>query len=200
VERIGKLGGAHPRLAKLFFSSAAGNLTKRLLGIHPDRAVPDFAPQSLAAWVRKRGLDQKREGTGRKVAYFAGCTARYLFPQVAKAAIEILEHNGVTVFFPEQKCCGMPSLLEGDRPFTLEGVGFNLKHLGAAVEEGYDIVCSCPSCGYLLKKVLCEGAFYSEGFLAAYKRLMSEPMSDAVAARARLFGECVGRDSKATAP
>jgi glycerol-3-phosphate dehydrogenase subunit C len=200
VERIGKLGGAHPRLAKLFFSSAAGNLTKRLLGIHPDRAVPDFAPESLAAWVRNRGLDQKREGTGRKVAYFAGCTARYLFPQVAKAAIEILEHNGVTVFFPEQKCCGMPSLLEGDRPFTLEGVGFNLKQLGAAVEEGYDIVCSCPSCGYLLKKVLCEGAFYSEGFLVAYKRLMSESMSDAVAARARLFGECVGRDSKATAP
>jgi glycerol-3-phosphate dehydrogenase subunit C len=200
VERIGKLGGAHPRLAKLFFSSAAGRLTKRLLGIHPDRAVPDFAAESLAAWVRQRGLDQKREGTGRKVAYFAGCTARYLFPQVAKATIEILEHNGVTVFFPEQKCCGMPSLLEGDRPFTLELVGFNLKQLGAAVDEGYDIVCSCPSCGYLLKQVLCEGAFFSQAFIAAYGRMMREPRRDPEEARARLLLDCAGRDSKATAP
>ncbi|MGA7877033.1 MAG: heterodisulfide reductase-related iron-sulfur binding cluster, partial [Desulfoferrobacter sp.] len=37
-------------------------------------------------------------------------------------------------------------------------VKFNVEHLIAAVEAGYDIVCSCPTCGYMLKHVMTEGA------------------------------------------
>jgi glycerol-3-phosphate dehydrogenase subunit C len=33
------------------------------------------------------------------------------------------------------------------------------------VEEGYDIVCSCPTCGYMLKNVLKIGAYYSKEYL-----------------------------------
>ncbi len=98
---------------------------------------------------------------GRKVAFFAGCTGQFLFPEVPKAAVEVLQRNGIEVYFPEQQCCGMPSLLEGDLPLTFEFAAFNLERLGEAVEAGYDIVCSCPTCGYMLKNVLSEGARYA---------------------------------------
>jgi Fe-S oxidoreductase len=163
VERISKLCGAYPRLSNtLFQSRSAGRFLKRLAGIHEERKVPVFPGESFANRARKEGLHIMRRETRRKVAYFAGCTGQYLFPDVPAAGVRVLQRNGVEVYFPEQKCCGMPSLLEGDRRLTLEFASFNMERLSEAVAAGYDIVCSCPTCGYMLKNVLSEGAFYSD--------------------------------------
>jgi glycerol-3-phosphate dehydrogenase subunit C len=179
VQRLGKVCGAFPRLANLLLEQEpAASLLKRMAGIHPDRKFPKFPSDGFPAWAKKRGLNQKREGPG-KVAYFAGCTAQYLFPEVAKAAVEVMERNGMTVYIPEQKCCGMPSLLEGDRAFTAELAAFNLEKLGEVVDEGYDIACSCPTCGYMLKNVLSEGAYFSRDYLAMLKKLQREFDGDA---------------------
>jgi glycerol-3-phosphate dehydrogenase subunit C len=170
VQLVGKLCGAYPRLANLLAQNGpVGGVLKTLAGIHPERKLPRFPPEGFDPWARRRGLHRKRAGTGRKVAYFAGCTARYLFPEVAKAAVEVLERSGVEVYFPEQKCCGMPSLLEGDRAFTFSVAGFNLQRLADVVQDGYDVVCSCPTCGYVLKNMFSEGAYFSESYRAALK-------------------------------
>jgi glycerol-3-phosphate dehydrogenase subunit C len=118
------------------------------------------------------------ETSGRKVAYFAGCTARYYFPEVAKATVEVLERNGVAVYLPEQKCCGMPTMLEGDRKFTFDLARFNVAELARCVAAGFDIVCSCPTCGYLLKSVLREGAQYSEDYRALVKQKAFQAKGD----------------------
>jgi glycerol-3-phosphate dehydrogenase subunit C len=117
--------------------------------------------------VRKRGLERTvRSGSRRKVAYFAGCTARHLFPEVPKAAVEVLLRNGIGVTYPEQHCCGMPSMLEGDRDLTLRFAGRTIDLMADVVANGYDIVCSCPTCGYMLKQVLCEKAYFSDAYQA----------------------------------
>ena len=100
----------------------------------------------------------------RKVAYFAGCTARYLFPEVPRAAVDVLQHNGITVYYPEQICCGMPCMLEGDRKLTLMFAERTIAHLAEVVADEYDVVCSCPTCGYMLKNALCEGAYYAKAY------------------------------------
>lgn len=170
VQLLGKACGAFPRLANgLLENKITASALKRLGGIHPERRLPRFPPKSFAAWARKRGLNEKPSAQGRKVAYFAGCTAKYFFPEVAKATVEVLEHNGVAVHCPELKCCGMPSLLEGDRAFTLKLASSNLERLDALIEDGYDIVCSCPSCGYTLKNLFSEGAYLSEEYRAALR-------------------------------
>jgi glycerol-3-phosphate dehydrogenase subunit C len=97
----------------------------------------------------------------RKIAYFAGCSSRYYVPDVGKAVIEVLERNGIEVSIPDQNCCGMPPLLEGDMYLALELAGFNLDRLAESVKDGYDIVCSCPTCGYALKVLFKQGAYYS---------------------------------------
>ena len=201
VERVARICGSAPRLANLLLGKEpSASLLKRLLGVHRERVVPEFPREGFAAWARRRGLHEKHPVSGRKVAYFAGCTARVLFPDVAKAAVEVLERNGVSVYVPEQKCCGMPSLLEGDRPFTFKVAEFNLRHLDAAVQDGYDIVCSCPTCGYMLKKVLCEGAFYSEEYRASFKKMMEEARGDTGKAAEWMVRDGAGSNGGATPP
>ena len=58
----------------------------------------------------------------------------------------------------------MPSLLEGDLKLTLEFAAFNLDRLCEAVDSGYEIVCSCPTCAYMLKHVISEGGFYLQEY------------------------------------
>ena len=162
VARIGKWGGAIPQLTNfLFKNEITRGVLGKTVGIHGARKIPDFPKENFPEWIKSRKENTKSRAEGKKkVAYFAGCTARYLFPDVAKAALEVLERNGIEVYYPEQQCCGMPSLLEGDRKLTLEFARFNVARLAEAVEEGYDIVCSCPSCGYMIKNVLKAGTFY----------------------------------------
>jgi glycerol-3-phosphate dehydrogenase subunit C len=165
VERVARICGAHPRLANLLFQSKwTGGMLKGLAGIHADRKIPTFPEESFPSWARSRGLHVLKGVGHRKVAFFAGCTGQYLFPKVPRAVVEVLEHNSIQVYVPEQRCCGMPSLLEGDRKLTLELAAFNVDKLSEAVDAGCDIVCSCPTCGYLLKQVLSEGASHAADF------------------------------------
>jgi glycerol-3-phosphate dehydrogenase subunit C len=166
VERIGRLGGAFPCLANaLFRMKPTGRLLKAAVGIHRSREIPHFPSETFPIWAQKNNLlvPRTRE-SARKIAYFAGCTGKFLFPEVPQAVVTIFQHNGIEVYYPEQKCCGMPSLLEGDRALTLDFVRFNVERLSEVVEEGYDIVCSCPTCGYFLKSVLAAGAYFSEEY------------------------------------
>jgi glycerol-3-phosphate dehydrogenase subunit C len=157
VRRVSALCGAFPWLAnRLLQHGPAAQLVKRSAGIHPERRLPEFPAETFVAWRERRGLNRRRHGGGRKAAYFAGCTAQYLFPGVARATVEVLERNGTEVYCPEQKCCGMPTLLEGDRQRTFAFGAFNVAELAATVEMGYDIVCSCPTCGYMLKNLFTE--------------------------------------------
>jgi glycerol-3-phosphate dehydrogenase subunit C len=166
VERVARFCGAFPGLINaLFQSKPIGSLLKAAMGIHKSRRMPRFPKEIFPDWARKKNLTSKKgKNSTRKLAYFAGCTGKVLFPEVPKTVVEVFRHNGFEVYFPEQKCCGMPSLLEGDRELTLEFVRFNVEHLAEVVEEGYDIVCSCPTCGYLFKTVLREGAYFSQEY------------------------------------
>ncbi|MFO7709905.1 MAG: heterodisulfide reductase-related iron-sulfur binding cluster [Desulfobacterales bacterium] len=166
VARIGKICGALPGLAnRVLRSKLAGGVIKQALGIHPDRKMPAFPEESFTIWCQRHGLHAKpNAAAGRKAVYFAGCTARYIFPGVARATVDVLRHNGIQVYCPEQKCCGMPSFLEGDRSLTMEFADHNLRLLADAVGEGFDVLCSCPTCSFMLRTLLAEGAYYSKEY------------------------------------
>jgi len=169
VERVAKLCGALPQLTnKLLRGKATGSLIKKAAGIHQGRQIPAFPEESFPRWAKKQNLNTRpKRNQLRKIAYFAGCTANYLFSEVPRAVVEVLKYNGFDVFCPEKKCCGMSSMLEGDRELTLEFVRHNMDMLAEAVAAGYDIVCSCPTCGFMLRNVLKEGAYYSAEYQAS---------------------------------
>jgi len=157
VDLLGKAAGAAPRLSNLLLQGEwTGNFVKSVAGVHEDRKLPLIPQARFSAWMAKR---KKRQGGGskRRVAYFVGCTARHFFPEAAKAAVRVMERHGCKVFVPEQRCCGMPPLLEGDKRKAVSLARFNVERLSVAVEEGCDVVCSCPTCGYLFKRLLVVG-------------------------------------------
>jgi glycerol-3-phosphate dehydrogenase subunit C len=167
VPRMAKLAGSFPRLTRVFQSSkATAPLLRKALKLHPERKLPDIPAQNFFHWAEHKGLTARKEGR-RNVTYFAGCTAGYLFPEVGRSVVEVLERNGAAVHVPPQQCCGMPHLAEGDRDTTLELAQANLDELLTAGQAGDTLITSCPTCGYYLKVLLKERAHYSE----AYKKI-----------------------------
>jgi len=161
VQRIGLLCGLAPSLLQHLRKGPIENTLKSRIGIDPDRRLPPIPSGHFFSWAKRKGLDRAANRSP-KVAYFAGCTAGYFFPEIAIAAVSILERNGIAVHVPEQQCCGMPLLLEGDQTTALKRMQFNVNTLLGLVREGYTPVCSCPTCGYVLKVLLQQGACYSE--------------------------------------
>lgn len=164
VPRLARLGSIFPNLTRVLQSNnITALMLKKVTHTHAKRQLPSFPKQNFFEWARQKGLNERRVG-GRKVVYFAGCSAGYLFPQVGRAVVEVLERNGVAVHVPPQECCGMPHLVEGDRTTTLQQTKFNMETLLDLVQAGNDLICSCPTCGYYMRVLLKDRVFYSEEY------------------------------------
>ncbi|WP_448381930.1 heterodisulfide reductase-related iron-sulfur binding cluster [Desulfosoma sp.] len=170
LQTFGRLGRRAPGLVNALLSTPmARRFLAKVFDVHPERSLPPLAAEDFFRWAARRGLDRKptpREGT-RRVAYFTGCTAAYLFPEVARAVATVLGQAGVALYVPPQQCCGMPTVVEGDMARSLRRIRANMAVLTGLAAEGLDIVCSCPTCGYFLKVTLKENACLSTGCMEA---------------------------------
>ncbi len=153
TDRLGALGGiAAPMSNWPSRMGPARFVMEKTLGVHRRRLMPRFHRQSFAAWFRKRTPPALETGEKKgKVALFYTCYVNYNDPEVGKAAVEVLERNGLEVICPEQQCCGMPFLDGGDIEPAMKKARFNLESLGAAVGDGLDVVVPGPTCSYMLK-------------------------------------------------
>jgi hypothetical protein len=89
-------------------------LMESWVGVHRDRQVLHFSPETFSHWWEGRGTAQVPASASRKVALFGSCLINYQSTDIGKATIQVLEKNGVHVVIPEQRCCGMPSYDIGD--------------------------------------------------------------------------------------
>ena len=123
-------------------------------GIHHSRQLPTFAEETFQVWFKKRHPTRPdpKEVSGRKVVLFYTCSVQWNEPQVGRAAVEVLEHNGITVFAPEFRCCGMPALDGGDVPRATSWASHNIQILKPYIDAGCDIVSPGPTCSYMMKK------------------------------------------------
>ena len=116
-----------------------------------------------------------------RVAYFVGCAGLNLTPQVAEAAIRVLNKHNVEVVIPDFVCCGMPAYGYGDIESTLAMAKKNIEL--AHTLEVDAIITTCATCGSLLKRysnLLSEEADYSvqAGSFAGKIRDISEFLMD----------------------
>lgn len=192
VQLVGKLCGMLPQLtnALMRLKPVAGAI-KALVGVHPERKIPQIPGEDFDASAAREGLTEMPAGGGRKVAYFVGCTARYMFPQVARATVRVLQANGIAVYVPPQKCCGMPTYLEGDRPFTYRLANENLPILKSCIEAGFDIVTACPTCSFAFKTVLSRGAAFASARRMKVTAMLAEEGGSIERVRARLEAEAL---------
>jgi Fe-S oxidoreductase len=95
---------------------------KAIGGIAPEREIPRFADQTFRTWWRERSMD--RDGAVRRpddhgdarldsprerVILWVDTFNDHFHPQVARAAVKVLEAAGCEVVVPERAlCCGRP--------------------------------------------------------------------------------------------
>ncbi len=125
---------------------------ERLLGLHRERRVLRFAPETFNRWFSRRGGAAVPPSAQRRVALFASCLVNYQVTDVGKAAIQVLEKNGVHVAVPDQQCCGMPAFDIGDTEAMVRAARANFRFLLPLVSQGYDVVVPMPSCSLMLKR------------------------------------------------
>ena len=157
VDLMGRLGGIVAPLTNWALRQPLIRwMLEKLMGIHRERLFPDFHWQSFSSWFR--GMRGPGKGnrpvalTQEKVALFYTCYVNRHDPEIGKAAIQVLEKNGIEVICPEQECCGMPYFDIGDLDAVRQKARSNLKTLAAAVDAGFKIVSPMPTCSLMLKK------------------------------------------------
>ncbi|MFC1937390.1 (Fe-S)-binding protein [Chloroflexota bacterium] len=132
----------------------------RLLG-NAGRAEPILPPVPSRHRI-SNASSSALENPSYRVAYFVGCAATNITPQVAEAAIRVLNRHDVEVTVPEFVCCGMPAYGYGDIESTLV---MARKNIDLASSLNVDtIITTCATCGSLLKRypdLLSKDADYS---------------------------------------
>jgi glycerol-3-phosphate dehydrogenase subunit C len=125
--------------------------------------MPPMANEPFARWLSSH-TPGERAGTNGEVVLFATCYGEYNVPEVVRAAVLVLEHNGVRVFSPgvgdaegeSLTCCGMPNLDGGDVKGATEKIRHNVEQLLPHVRKGRQIIVPGPTCGYTMKKEWAE--------------------------------------------
>lgn len=152
---IGGIGTILPSVANAVTNLRPNRvMMEHTVGIHRDRQLPAFASQTFLSWFKARHATRPDPAavSGRKVVLFYTCSVQWNEPQVGRAAVEVLEHSGITVFAPEMRCCGMPALDGGDVPRATDWARHNIDVLLPYVQAGCDIVSPGPTCSFMMKK------------------------------------------------
>lgn len=145
VDLVGTLGCLTAPLANWL---ASWRWPRRLLGIHPERNLPRFHLETFRRWWDWRGPKGPRRRT---VALFYTCSVNYNAPGIGKAAVAVLERNGLEVLAPEQLCCGMPHLDSGDIEAAKRAARRNLARLVPLAQRGVPILSLGPACSLMLR-------------------------------------------------
>jgi len=119
-------------------------LTKWLGGISQKRGMPAFAAETFTAWFRKRPL---RNADRPPVVLWPDTFSNNFHPQIAKAAVEVLEHAGYQVRVPRQSlCCGRPLYDFGMLSQAKAALEQTLAAMRVDIEAGTPIIGIEPSC------------------------------------------------------
>jgi glycolate oxidase iron-sulfur subunit len=99
-------------------------------------------------------LPSVNEAKGRQkytVGYFLGCATDMFYPEVARATVNVLTHNGCKVIIPPNlKCCGQPHIANGKMDTARKLMAHNIEIFNS---YNFDyIITDCASCSAALAR------------------------------------------------
>jgi len=135
-------------------------LLEKLLGIHREKLLPDFAGTTFERWAKGRG--KVRAEPGGEVVLFQTCYVQNNEPEIGRDTVEVFERNGVDLRCVQGLgCCGMPAWEAGDLDAVRRQAARNLDRLEPFVERGAKVVAINPTCSMMMRREhpeLLEGA------------------------------------------
>jgi Fe-S oxidoreductase/FAD/FMN-containing dehydrogenase len=154
LDLLGAMGGLIAPAANWALSNRQMRwLLEKTLGIAQGRKLPRVAGRSFMRRAARRRLTRPARHGGEKVLYFVDVYANYFDPQLAEAAVAVLEHNGASVFVhPRQKQAGMAAIAGGALDYARRLAVHNVALLAEAVRQGYHVVATEPAAALCLKR------------------------------------------------
>ncbi len=145
-----RIGGRMPRFANLVSHSAVlSPALKRIGGVSAEREIPPFATQTFKQWFRGH---QPRRGAKGRVILWPDTWNNYFHPDVAKAAVEVLEAADYEVTIPEASlCCGRPLYDYGMLTLARRSLRQVLRALEKDIQDGVPLIGLEPSCVSVFK-------------------------------------------------
>jgi iron-sulfur cluster protein len=122
-----------------------------LSGDTAGRSLPPIAERPFHTLVGSlAGHSNPEKGKSRKVLFFTGCLADFVFPEICRDTMESLEMLGYDVSFPKgQLCCGIPARYSGEMEIARDMARLNTEIL--LQEQADFVVTICPTCTISLK-------------------------------------------------
>ncbi|MCC9076252.1 FAD-binding protein [Litorilinea aerophila] len=176
------------------------------IGIHPQRDLPAYAPQTFERWFHQRA---RSDGSGQRpngpVILFHDTWVNYNEPHIGQAMVRVLEAAGYQVYLAAgRKCCGRPLITGGQADKARPWVDHNVALLAPYAQQGIPIIGVEPSCILTLRdeylalasdsqraQVLAQGAFTFEEFVVREVEAgRFKPMWRSGGARVLLHGHC----------
>ena len=151
-ELLGKAGSIAPPLANFGLHNPVSRvLAEKVMGIAREAPLPRWSTDgTFTAWVKRTA--GQRLHSEKKVVYYHGCATQHYEPFIGRAAVAVFEHNGYEVLVPDQNCCGLPMLSNGEFKAARRYHEGNVRKLAHYAREGYDIVGTSTSCTLTLKE------------------------------------------------
>ncbi|MGH8717757.1 MAG: FAD-binding and (Fe-S)-binding domain-containing protein [Burkholderiales bacterium] len=167
------------------------NAVKMIGGIARQRSVPRFANQSFTRWFAKRPL--RNEGKP-KVMLWPDTFTNYFQPDIAVAAVEVLEAAGLEIKIPGRPmCCGRPLYDFGWLDRAKKMLEQILTELEPEIEAGVPIIVLEPACLSVFRDELLN--FFPHDERAAKLDLESYSLAEFLAAKTDFEPRGLGGDA-----
>jgi Fe-S oxidoreductase len=166
-----------PRVANAALTSRlGGRLARWAAGMDQRRELPPFARRTFRALWAARPVPAH---DGVPVALWVDSFTDHFAPEVALAAVAVLEAAGYRVEVPaDDTCCGLTWITTGQLDAAREILGRTVRALAPVVDAGIPVVGLEPSCTAVLRDEALE--------------LVGGPSADRVAAGTRTLAELLG--------
>jgi len=119
---------------------------EKTLNIAQGRKLPQFARQNFLRQAARRRLTRADRGSGLKALYFVDVYANYFDTALAEATVDVLEHNGISVYVhPGQMQSAMSMITIGAVDVAKKIAKYNVALLAERVRQGFHVICSEPA-------------------------------------------------------
>ena len=123
---------------------------EKVLGVHRDKQLPDFASETFESWSEKKGLTGQTPGG--EAVLFQTCYVQHNEPQVGKDTVEVYKKNSVDLRCVKGLgCCGMPAWESGNLEELQKRAKNNLDILEDFVESGAKVIVINPTCSMMMR-------------------------------------------------
>lgn len=150
IHRFNAFGSHFPRLANLALNAPLiSGLTKKAMGIAPQRRLPALAAQSFSDWWKENAFSFPDSGTNQAPILIMDTFTEYNHPHIGKALIYLAKQGKINVSvmrLPNGGCCGRPAMSKGLLDQAKRMMNANIRALSALVRDDIRFMMLEPSC------------------------------------------------------